>query len=98
MVFVPIRRSPLRISVLSALVVILPYGARSAEGDRAQSLADLGEKPSLGVEIPADLGAEAVKRTTAGGLPVESRGNWGMSPHATPEQVIAALKAAKARP
>jgi alpha-L-fucosidase len=65
--------------------------AQPAGESRPQSLAELGETATPGVEIPADLGAQAVKEATAGGLPYESRGVWGMSPHATPEQVRAAL-------
>ena len=82
---------------LSIPIVWAPCaGKAQPAGDAGpQSLADLGETPTPGVDIPADLGAQAVKRATAGGLPVESRGNWGMSPHATPEQVRAALEMAK---
>jgi len=95
---VPIGLPFLRIAALLILMAVIASAAtaQSAEGGRAQSLADLGEKPSPGVEILADLGAQAVRRAMAGGLPVESKGNWGMSPHATPEQVTAALKTAKA--
>ncbi len=79
------------------ILMVWPSGTAPAQPTseaRPQSLADLKETPTPGVEIPAALGAQAVKRATAGGLPVESRGNWGMSPHATPEQVQAALKIA----
>jgi alpha-L-fucosidase len=87
----------IRIAALLTLSIPIVWapcaGKAQPAGDaRPKSLADLGETPTPGVDIPADLGAQAVKRATAGGLPVESRGNWGMSPHATPEQVRAALE------
>ena len=89
-----------RIAALLTLSIPMVWASCTTEaqpaGDvRPQSLADLGETPTPGVDIAANLGAQAVKRATAGGLPVESRGNWGMSPHATPEQVRAALEMAK---
>ncbi len=61
----------------------------------ANSLAELNEKAIPGIEIPASLDARAAHRATAGGLPVESRGNFGMSPHATAEQSQRAVAAAK---
>ncbi len=97
---VPPIRGVTPMAVLVTLPILMVWASRTvhaqAAGDiRPQSLADLKEAPTPGVDIPADLGAQAVKRATAGGLPVESRGNWGMSPHATPEQVRAALKMAQ---
>jgi alpha-L-fucosidase len=83
--------------LIVSMLAILPFVARGQRGQSsvAQSLAELNEKATPGVEIPDALGAQAARRATAGGLPVESRGNWGMSPHATPEQVQAAMKMAK---
>jgi alpha-L-fucosidase len=89
----PVVQTLTRITLLMA-VASLAHG-QPARNPVAQSLADLNEKATPGVEIPAELGDRAARRATAGGLPVESRGNWGMSPHATPEQVAAALKLAK---
>lgn len=95
----PIHRVA-RVTVLPALSILMAWTcctvqAQAAGDAKPQSLADLKEVPTPGADIPAALGAQAVKRATAGGLPVESRGNWGMSPHATPEQVRAALTMAR---
>jgi alpha-L-fucosidase len=65
-------------------------GGRGTE-PRPQTLAELGETPAPGVDYPPALDRMAVHQATAGGLPYESRGTFGMSPHATPEQVQAAL-------
>ena len=97
---VPYIHGVTRIAALLTLSIPIVWApcvceAQPAGDARPQSLADLSETPTPGVDIPDDLGAQAVKRATAGGLPVESRGNWGMSPHATPEQVRAALEMAK---
>lgn len=59
-----------------------------------RNLRDLGEQAFPSVEIPAALDEAAVKRATSGGLPYESRGVFGMGPHATPEQVRAAIELA----
>jgi alpha-L-fucosidase len=52
-----------------------------------RTLAELGEQPAPGVEIPPALDTAAVQRAIAGGLPYESRGVWGMGPQVTPDQV-----------
>jgi alpha-L-fucosidase len=64
----------------------------SDDGDsRPATLADLNEQQAPGVEYPLAIQRLAVHQATAGGLPYESKGEFGMSPHATAEQVQAAL-------
>jgi hypothetical protein len=73
-------------AVLAVLTLpILPsiVGGQGTPNPMAQSLADLNESPTAGVEIPPELGSRAARRATSGGLPYESRGTSGMSPHAT---------------
>ncbi len=88
----PILPTSLCLSILA--ITLMPL-AVTGGADRPKSLAEMNETPSPGVEIPSELGAQAVKEATAGGLPYESRGVWGMSPHATPEQVQAAIEMAR---
>jgi alpha-L-fucosidase len=57
----------------------------------AKTLQELGETLAPGIEYPPALDEMAVHQALAGGLPFESRGEFGMSPHATPEQVQLAL-------
>src|SRR4051812_16495241 len=96
----PVSRAMARYGVFLALAIsatLVPETlfAQPPGGPRPRTLTEMGESASPGVEIPDDLGAEAVKHATAGGLPVESRGNWGMSQRTTPEQAKAAVELAK---
>jgi alpha-L-fucosidase len=91
-----------RISLKRAAFFILPTlivgtaSAQQRDGNAvANTLADLKEKPMTGIDIPPPLDARAAHRATSGGLPVESRGNWGMSPRTKPEQSLAAAARAK---
>lgn len=83
----------------AALCLLFSQAAHAQRGQRGgnevanpQTLRDLNETPFPGVEIPDAIDRATVARAMAGGLPVESRGNWGMSPHATVEIVRAALE------
>jgi alpha-L-fucosidase len=79
--------------LLPIFLVVAPVVAQRPEGGGRgpQTLTELGEQLTPGVEYPPVLDRMSVRQATAGGLPFESRGEWGMSPHATPEQVQAAL-------
>ncbi|HYO25150.1 MAG TPA: alpha-L-fucosidase [Lacipirellulaceae bacterium] len=93
--FLPAGCRPLA-SALAAAVVLAPAWATAQEGrrddaPRAQTLRELGETLSPDVEYPDQLDRMAVHQALTGGLPHESRGEFGMSPHATPEQVREAL-------
>jgi alpha-L-fucosidase len=68
-----------------------PGRAAGADQPRPETLEQLGETLTPGVQYPPELDRLAVHQAMAGGLPYESRGEFGMSPHATPEQVQAAL-------
>ncbi len=95
-------RSGLRFGVLVAALcaVLCTIGRNHAESEQPpratapQTLEELGEQLNPDAPIPPALNERAVKRATAGGLHYESRGVWGMSPHATPAQVRAALRQA----
>lgn len=84
--------------LLSAAVVFNTWAAPNESAPAPRTLEEFGETLSPGVEISPALSERAVKRATAGGLPYESRGVWGMSPHATPAQVEAALALVKFPP
>jgi alpha-L-fucosidase len=77
---------------LGAFIPSTALAQRRNDEPPPRTLAELGETVTPGVDVPPALDAMAVKQATAGGLPYESRGVWGMSPHATPEQVRAALE------
>jgi alpha-L-fucosidase len=82
------------LALLLAITAANPAAAQQRDGEggrRPETLTELGEQLTPGVEYPPELDRMAVRQATAGGLPFESRGEWGMSPHATPEQVQAAL-------
>jgi alpha-L-fucosidase len=90
----------IRVAAMTGLAVssawgVASVGAQSGGSQQVQSLAELNETATAGIEIPAELGNAAARRATAGGLPYESKGVWGMSPHATPEQVRGAIEMAK---
>src|SRR5205085_1988897 len=72
-----------------------PNADAATAAAKPRTLKELGETLTPGVDYPPKLDAMAVHEALAGGLPYESKGVFGMSPHATPEQVQAALARVK---
>lgn len=93
---------PVMLSAAACATVALVLIAGVAESEEPaappRTLAELGEQPAPGVDIPPPLDAAAVARATAGGMPYESRGVWGMGPQVTPDQVQHALVLANVAP
>jgi len=88
------RRGAIAVVLVNGITLTLafaPAHAQSGAEPKPQTLADLNEQQAPGVDYPLALQRLAVHQATSGGLPYESRGEFGMSPHATAEQVQAAL-------
>ena len=82
-------------TLLCVLALCCALGVNTrAQETPPRNLRELGEQSFPGVEIPHALDEVAVKRATAGGLPYESRGVFGMGPQARAGQVRAAIKLA----
>lgn len=91
--FSKLRAAILYVGTSLAAALLLIAGMAQAEVPAAppRTLAELDEQPAPGVEIPPSLDSAAVARATAGGLPHESGGVWGMGPQVTPDQLQRAL-------